>query len=133
MQLTNFISLLSLIVAVTAYPFMANYDKMTEVEKREFTETYRRMAKRSAAEICEWILATMNLGLTDHQPPSTLTLAPRTTVSRVLRSETCSSLPWATQTTSTRTHLPVLSVDPALGKSLPLILVLSLLLHLILC
>jgi len=51
MQLTNFISLLSLIVAVTAYPFMANYDKMSEVEKRVFTVTYRRMAKRSADEI----------------------------------------------------------------------------------
>lgn len=53
MLLTNLISVFSLLAATNAFPFMANYDRMTDVEKREFTETYRRQTKRSAVEICE--------------------------------------------------------------------------------
>jgi hypothetical protein len=59
MKLTNFLSTLSLIAAVAAYPFMADYHAMTDAQKRDYTEMYKRIATRDvaprdAAAICEY-------------------------------------------------------------------------------
>lgn len=57
MKLTNFLSTLSLIAAVASYPFMADYHAMTDAQKRDYTEMYKRIATRDAAPICMYSLS----------------------------------------------------------------------------
>ena len=101
---SSILATLAIATCATAYPFMAEYNQLNDVQKRAVTEMAKKnLQPRGAVSYCKSL--TLSFASTDLiQPRNTHTVAPRSTGSQEVKSVISKYQHLAMSTTNTRTR-----------------------------